>query len=49
MAATTVRPIAAPQSLRRCALLQQQFAGLVEKKERESAMQDTATIVGVGF
>ena len=49
MAATTVRPVAAPQPLRRCALLQQQLAGLVEKKERKSAMQDTATVVGIGF
>jgi hypothetical protein len=45
VAATTVRPVAGPQSFRFGALLHQQLTIGIEKERRKRTMQDAGTVV----
>ena len=49
MAAAAVRPIEWPQSFCGAALLQQQFAGLVENEQGKGAMQNTTALVALSL
>jgi hypothetical protein len=49
MAATAVRPVVGPQTLVAAALLQQQFARIIEQEQRKCPVQHTGTVMALAF